>query len=87
MSARRVILAMLLGFGLVCAMGIEEVNSVSKESLMLIKGVGESKADAIISQRPFASYDELQSVKGVGPALVENIKNDVYKKGAIVSKE
>jgi len=87
MFLKKVSLAMFFTFGLVWAMDIEEVNSASKESLMHIKGVGELKADVIIAQRPYKSFEELQGVKGVGPVLVENIKNDVYKKGADTPKE
>ena len=65
------------------AMSIKEVNKASKGELVKIKGVGDKKADAIIKYRksnPFTSYKDMESVKGVGPALVKNIKDDVHKK-------
>jgi competence protein ComEA len=52
------------------------INTADKETLMsVIKGVGEKKAEAIIAYREengsFKSVDELASVKGIGPAMVE----------------
>lgn len=61
------------------AMSISEINKASKNELMQIKGIGEAKARAIMDARPFKNIAELDDVKGVGPALLENIKNDVMK--------
>ncbi len=52
------------------------INTADKETLMsVIKGVGEKKAEAIIAYRKengsFKSVDELASVKGIGPAMVD----------------
>ncbi len=79
------VLAMVLIFGVTMAFGmtIKEVNKASKEELVQIKGIGDAKADAIIKARKeskFKSFDDLEKVKGVGPALVDNIKNDVTVK-------
>lgn len=79
------VLAMVLVFGVTMAFGmtIKEVNKASKEELTQIKGIGDAKADAIIKARKeskFKSFDDLEKVKGVGPALVNNIKNDVTVK-------
>ena len=79
------VLAMVLVFGVTMAFGmtIKEVNKASKEELVQIKGIGDAKADAIIKARKeskFKSFDDLEKVKGVGPALVDNIKNDVTVK-------
>ena len=41
------------------------------------------KADAIIKHRSktkFKSISDVAEVRGVGPSLAKNIKNDVYKK-------
>ncbi len=73
------VLASTLSFG----MSVSELNKASKSELMKIKGVGESKANAIIKYRSktkFKSISDVEEVKGVGPALAKNIKNDVYKK-------
>ncbi len=79
------VLGMVLVFGVTMAFGmtIKEVNKASKEELVQIKGIGDAKADAIIKARKeskFKSFDDLEKVKGVGPALVDNIKNDVTVK-------
>ncbi len=70
---------MTLTFG----MSVKELNKASKEELVQIKGIGDKKADAIIKARKkskFKSFEDVEKVKGVGPALVKNIKNDVKVK-------
>ena len=52
------------------------INTADKEVLMTsIKGVGETRADAIIAYREqngdFKSVDDLAEVRGVGPSIVE----------------
>ncbi len=52
------------------------INTADKETLMsVIKGVGETKAEAIIVYRKdngnFKSVDELANVKGIGQTIVE----------------
>jgi competence protein ComEA len=64
-------------------MSVSQLNKASKEDLMQIKGIGEAKAEAIIKYRkktPFKSFADVEEVKGVGPALADNIKNDVHQK-------
>jgi len=61
-------------------MSLSELNSASKEDLMKINGIGKAKATAIIQERKkgkFKSFEDLQRVKGVGPQVTSNIKNDV----------
>lgn len=65
------------------AMSVSELNAASQEQLMEIKGIGASKAEAIIKERnkaAFKSVDDLVRVKGIGEATVENVKNDVKSK-------
>lgn len=54
---------------------IININTSSIEQLVLLKGIGESKAKAIVEYREskgkFKNIDELINVKGVGPQLVE----------------
>jgi len=52
------------------------INTADKEALMTsIKGVGETRAEAIIAYREqngsFKSVEELADVRGVGPSIVE----------------
>lgn len=62
----------VLGF---CAESIN-INTADKETLMsVINGVGDKKAEAIISYRkengPFKSIDELTNIKGIGQGMVD----------------
>ncbi|MEM6998772.1 MAG: ComEA family DNA-binding protein, partial [Pseudomonadota bacterium] len=52
------------------------INTADKETLMtVIKGVGDKKAEAIITYRKengnFKSVDDLSNVKGIGLSTVE----------------
>ncbi len=52
------------------------INTADKESLMMsIKGVGETRAEAIIAYREqngaFKSVEELTEVRGIGASIVE----------------
>jgi len=52
------------------------INTADKEALMTsIKGVGETRADAIIAYREqngaFKSVEELAEVRGIGASIVE----------------
>ena len=55
------------------------INTATKDELMSINGIGESKALCIISYRnevgSFKSIEEVMNVSGIGNALFEKIKN------------
>lgn len=55
------------------------INTASKEEIMTITGIGETKADAIIKYREdngdFKSIEEIRNVSGIGESLFEKIKN------------
>ena len=55
------------------------INTADKERLTSLKGIGESKAEAIISYReangPFGDITELMNVDGIGQKTFENIKD------------
>lgn len=58
------------------AADIVNINTADKQTLMTeIKGVGEKRAEAIISWReqhgPFKSVDDLANVSGVGQSIVD----------------
>lgn len=53
------------------------INEATKEELMTITGIGESKANAIIEYRKekkFTSIDDIKNVTGIGENLFESIK-------------
>lgn len=54
------------------------INTASKEELMTLSGIGESKALAIIEYRKskqFETIEEIKEVSGIGDALFEKIKD------------
>ena len=57
------------------------INSATKEELLTLTGIGESKADCIITYRQenggFNSIDEIKNVSGIGEALFDKIKNNI----------
>ncbi|HJR98541.1 MAG TPA: helix-hairpin-helix domain-containing protein [Actinomycetota bacterium] len=57
------------------------VNTASATELEALSGIGEVLAAAIVDYRtdngPFASVDDLESVSGIGPATLEEIRDQV----------
>lgn len=54
------------------------LNQATKEKLMTLSGIGESKAMAILayrSEHAFTSIEELKNVSGIGDAIYEKIKD------------
>lgn len=55
------------------------LNTASKEELMTLSGIGDSKAENIILYRQengkFQTIEELKNVKGIGDSIFEKIKN------------
>lgn len=56
---------------------IVNINTAAKSQLITLPGIGPALAGRIIEQRavaPFQSVDDLQRVRGIGPAKLERIR-------------
>lgn len=52
-----------------------DVNTAEIEELSTLPGIGPSLAKAIIDGRPYGTFDDLDEVKGLGPAKLAKIKD------------
>ncbi|RTK99978.1 MAG: ComEA family DNA-binding protein [Proteobacteria bacterium] len=63
------------------AIAIVNINSATLEELQTVKGIGPSKAEAIIQYRntngKFTSIHELQRIKGFGTKTVAKIESQI----------
>jgi competence ComEA-like helix-hairpin-helix protein len=74
------------GSGAATASGLLDLNAASEGDLDALPGIGPSKARAIIDWRDrngkFTSVDQLDEVKGIGPAMLEKIRPHVTVGGS-----
>ena len=66
-----------------------DVNTASAAELEALPGIGAAKAAAIVEERqvrPFASIEDLERVRGVGPALVAELRPHITVSPAPASK-
>ena len=70
--------------------GVVNVNTATIVELQLLPGVGEARAAAIISTRKsrggFKSVEELVEVRGIGDALLENLRPFVRLSGKTTAR-
>lgn len=57
------------------ATGPVSINRATAEELAAIKGLGKAVAAAIVAGRPYAGLDEVLRAKGVGPRLLEKLRD------------
>lgn len=60
---------------------IINLNTATKEELLTLDGIGESKANAIIDYRnkngPFKNIEEIKNVSGIGESAYEKLKDNI----------
>jgi len=52
-----------------------DINSASRDELMMLPDISEARADAIISNRPFKAKEDVMRVKGIKEGRYGNIKD------------
>ncbi len=70
--------------------GVVNVNTASVQELTLLPGIGKSKAEQIVQLRqakPFASADDLKSIKGLGAKRLEALRPHIAVSGATTAKK
>ncbi|MFZ2368621.1 MAG: ComEA family DNA-binding protein, partial [Azonexus sp.] len=79
-----VLAACLLWVG--AALAQININTASQAQLDGLKGIGPSKAKAIVDYRrkngPFQSVDDLLNVPGIGESTLQGLRRDVVVSGA-----
>lgn len=60
--------------------GMININTATKDELMTLTGIGESKADKIIEYRnsnKFNSIDDIKNISGIGESIFNKIKDSI----------
>lgn len=74
------VLVLLFAF-VVALFAAVNINTATVQELSTLKGVGEKKAEAIVSYREangkFKSINELANVKGIGEKMLQNLKDQI----------
>jgi len=55
--------------------GLELVNEADEIELLTITGMGQNKVRLIVKERPIASLDKLEGIKGLGKAVIQQLKD------------
>jgi competence ComEA-like helix-hairpin-helix protein len=59
------------------ASGPVDLNKAPVEKLETLPGIGPETAKAIVKGRPYGNLEELDRVKGIGPAMIEKLRERV----------
>lgn len=67
--------------GISLALAAVNINTASIDELTTVKGIGPSKAKAIVEHRdkngPFKSVDDLKEIKGFGDKSVDKMRGEL----------
>ena len=63
------------------------MNTASREALIVLSGIGEALADLMIQARPFTTIEELLSIPGVGPRVLERLREQGLVVGDLPDKK
>lgn len=78
---RLIVLTAILTFGGAALAEVVNINQATADQLTSLKGIGPSKAQAIVDYRnqhgKFGSPEELANVKGIGLKTIEKNKSDI----------
>lgn len=70
--------------------GVVNLNTATVQELMLLPGIGQAKAEAIVTYRqahPFKDTSELTEIKGIGPKLFDKMKSYLTLSGPTTIQE
>jgi competence protein ComEA len=54
--------------------GLININTATAEELQQLPGIGPSRAEDIIANRPYETVDDLDRVPGIGAGTIENVR-------------
>lgn len=78
---KKLFLTIIMLFQFTLAMAAININTANEAQLTSLSGIGPSKAKTIVEYREangaFKSIEDIQKVKGIGPATFERIKEDI----------
>ncbi len=80
---KKLMISLMMAAGMFAfpAFAVVNINTATQSELEAVKGLGPSKAKAIITYREengaFKTLDELDNVKGFGKASVDKLKDEL----------